>query len=478
MQSLSGLDAVFLYAETPSMHLHVALVVVLDPTRGGTVPPVDLSVERVRSIVAERMHLIPPFTRTLADAPLAVHRPGWVEAPEVDLDRHIRAATLPMPGGPEDLGRMCGAIASVPLDRSRPLWEMWVLDGLHDENVALVCKVHHACVDGVSGAELMTVLFDLEPDPPVGALPPGPAPEDTPLTARGAEHVAESVRERTDALRHLPGLLARTLDGVAGIRARRAEAQEAGGTPLTAPRLGFNQRLTPERNCAFSQVPLTEVKALKDAARCTVNDVVLSVCAGALRRYLLRRGELPDRALVVTCPVSVRQDHERGQQNNRVSFFITRLHTEIDDPLERLHAIRRATAAAKAEHELLGPGVLGDWSEVADPTLVRVGTLLYLRSGLSAHHPPMHNLVVSNVPGPPFPVYFGGAVMERAYPMGPAMEGAGLNVTVLSYRESIDIGFMVCDDLMPDVWDLADDVEPAFTELREAILVPAPGPAA
>jgi WS/DGAT/MGAT family acyltransferase len=212
------------------------------------------------------------------------------------------------------------------------------------------------------------------------------------------------------------------------------------------------------------------VKAIKDATRSTVNDVVLALCAGALRRYLEARDELPEVPLVATCPVSIRTAEERGQHNNRVSVLQTRLHTQIADPLERLHAIRRSTNAGKAEHVILGPDVLTGWSDAVDPALLRMGARFYLRSGLSAHHPPIHNVLVSNVPGPPLPVYLGGAQLVRAYPMGPVVEGAGLNITVMSYLDSIDIGFMVCDDAMPDVWDLADAVRPAYEDLEAAVL--------
>jgi WS/DGAT/MGAT family acyltransferase len=465
---LSGLDAFFLYAESEAMHLHVVLTAILDP-RGASAP---LDRGRLEALVAERLHLVPPFRWRLAEAPLRLHHPSWVMAEDVELGYHIRTATLAAPGGPEDLGRMCGAIASLPLDRRRPLWELWLIDGLHDGNLALVAKIHHACIDGVSGAEMMTAFFDLDPEATIPVVDPATA--DTGLDAGPApteiEALATAVRARTDALRRVVPLARRTAEGLAGVRRRRAQRAEAGGTPLTAPRLSFNRPLTPERNCAFAHVPLSGVKAIKDATRCTVNDVVLALCAGALRRYLAERDELPEAPLVATCPVSIRSDEERGQHNNRVSILQTRLHTQIADPLERLHAVRRSTNAGKAEHLILGPAVLAEWSDVVDPAVLRMGARLYLRSGASAHHAPMHNVLVSNVPGPPLPVYLGGAQLVRAYPMGPVIEGAGLNITVMSYLDSIDIGFMVCDDAMPDVWELADAIGPAYEELASAVL--------
>lgn len=478
MLPLSGLDAFFLYAETESMHLHVALTAILDPA--GTSR--DLTVERLRELVGERLHLVPPFTRRLEDTRFGIDHPVWVPAGPLDLTHHVRHITVPQPGGPEDLGRVCGAIAGLPLDRRRPLWEMWLVDGLHDDNLALVTKIHHACIDGVSGAELITAFFDLDAEATVPIVPLDPdrsdaAPNDA-QTVDGppgeTEALAAAVRARTESLRHLVPLVRRTAAGLGEVRRRRAQRDEAGGTPLTAPRLSFNRRLTPERNCAFADIPLADVQAVRRATRSTVNDVVLATCAGALRRHLERRGELPEVPLVVSCPVSTRTDDERGQQNNKVSVLMTRLHTQISDPLERLHAIRRSTNAGKAEHLLLGSSALGEWAEAADPTVMRWAARLYLRSGLTDHHPPLHNLTVSNVAGPGIPVFLGGARLVRAYPMGPVVEGSGLNITVMSYLDSIDIGFMVCDDAVPDVWDLADAVAPAFAELRAAVAIPAP----
>jgi WS/DGAT/MGAT family acyltransferase len=463
---LSGLDAFFLYTETESMHLHVALTAILDPTDAAA----PLTVDRLRELVAERLHLVPPFTRRLESTPLGLDHPAWVTVDDLDLHHHVRHVTVPQPGGPEDLGRVCGAIASLPLDRRRPLWEMWLVDGLYDGNLALVTKIHHACIDGVSGAELITAFFDLDAAATVPIVPLTDPPPADPGVDEPAPYAA--LRARAESVRHLAPLVRRTAAGLGEVRRRRAQRDEAGGTPLTAPRLSFNRRLTPERNCAFAHVPLDEVHAIRRATRSTVNDVVLALCAGALRRHLERRGELPEVPLVVSCPVSTRTDDERGQQNNKVSILMTRLHTQVADPLERLHATRRSTDAGKAEHLLLGASMLAEWSETADPTVLRWGARLYLRSGLTDHHPPVHNLTISNVPGPGIPVFLGGTRLVRAYPMGPVVEGAGLNITVMSYLDSIDIGFMVCDDAMPDVWDLADEVTPAFEELRAAVGVP------
>lgn len=466
MEALEGLDAFFIHAETDAMPMHVALTAVLDPSemQGG------YSYERIVRHVSERVHLVPPFTRKLITVPLQLGHPHWVEDPGFRLINHLHHVTLPQPGGPEDLGRMVGDIASTPLDRRRPLWEMWVIEGLHDGNVALVAKVHHACLDGVSGVELMTAFFDLDPDAP--AVTPPPRQPLAPLPSE-IDLLRTSFGARMRSTRRIGSVLRETARGLSEIRRGRQEGElTAGGTPLRAPRTHFNGRLTANRNVAFAHLPLEAVKAVKDAFACKVNDVVLAVCAGALREYLADHRDLPVDPLVTACPVSVRTEEERGQQNNKVSFLITQLHTNIADPVERLHAIRRTTEGAKREHRALGPSLVADWAEAIDPTLFHLGAQAYLRSGISDRHPPIHNLVISNLPGPGFPVYLAGSRLVRAYPMGPVMEGAGLNVTLMSYMDSIDIAFMACDDLMPDVWDLADRVAPALGALTDYLPAP------
>jgi diacylglycerol O-acyltransferase / wax synthase len=238
-----------------------------------------------------------------------------------------------------------------------------------------------------------------------------------------------------------------------------------GAVPLTAPRTPFNGALTPQRRVSFARVSLTDVKAVKDATGCTVNDVVLALMAGTLRRYLEARHVLPDEPLIAVCPMSVRLEDERGQTNNRVSAMFTSLATDVDDPLERLRAISRVTKGAKEDHNAIGARFLQDWAEHAAPTTFALASRLYARLGLADRHRPIHNLVISNVPGPPFPLYYAGAQLVAAYPMGPVMQGAGLNVTVMSYMDNVDIGFMACRELVPDVWDLPGYVDEAMSEL-------------
>ncbi|MDZ7733336.1 MAG: wax ester/triacylglycerol synthase family O-acyltransferase [Acidimicrobiia bacterium] len=460
MEPLSGLDAFFLYLETDEMHMHVAMTAVLDPED----MPDGYSFERLRDHIADRVHLVPPFTKKLVNVPFQLHHPYWVDDPSFNIINHVRHVALPAPGGPEELGRMTGDIASTQLDRRRPLWELWIIEGLADGNIALVAKVHHSAIDGVSGAELFTSFFDLQREPTPVEPPPTKSAAPPPNEIEVLRSAAEA---KLRAGLNLGPLARRTVRAVDDIRRNRRGGRAPGGTPLTAPRTHFNCSITSQRNVAFAHVGLSPVKQVKDAFGCTVNDVILATTAGALRRYFEERGDLPTDPLLAVCPVSVRTAGERGEQNNRLSAMFTSLCTHIDDPAERLRAISRTTKGAKVEHEILGPGMLKDWAEVAEPSIFNAGISMYGRMKLADRHRPIHDLLISNVPGPDFPVYMAGAELVRAYPMGPVTEGAGLNVTVMSYRSSVDFGFMVCRDAVPDVWDLARAVRPAFEELEK-----------
>lgn len=462
MERLTGLDAAFLYLENPTNHMHVAMTMVLDPS---TVPG-GYSFENLKSFIKGRLHLVPPFTRRLCEVPLNLAHPLWVEDPTFDIDFHIRRIGCPSPGGRRELGEMAGQIASTPLDRSRPLWELWVIEGLKQDRIGVVTKVHHAAIDGSSGAELMVHLFDLEPEP---AEPPPPVerePEHIPNELELLGHAAASRFRKLIALPRLIGETASALNRVA--QGRRDPNRPVGAAPLTAPRTSWNGPLSPMRNVGFARVPLADVKALKDAFGCTVNDVVLGLCAGTLRQYMLANdGEVPDVPLVAACPVSVRADGD-NDVGNKVSAMFASLDTQLEDPVERIRAIQACTVGAKEEHKAVGADMLQNWAEYAAPNTFNLASRLYSSWGLADSHRPIHNVIISNVPGPGFPLYYAGCEMVAAYPMGPVMEGVGLNITVMSYRGSVDFGFMVDRELVRDVWDMADRVKDALAELQVA----------
>jgi WS/DGAT/MGAT family acyltransferase len=463
VERLSGLDASFLYFETPSMHMHVAMTAIFDPStmEGG------YEFGKIKDFIASRLHLVPPFRRRVVEVPFRLNHPIWVEDPDFDLDYHVRRIGAPAPGGHEELAEVAAQIASTPLDRSRPLWELYVVENLADGNIGVVTKMHHCAVDGVSGAELMVNLFDLSPegrelDPPEPRTPE-PIPSDVELV----RHAVESRARRT--LRILP-LLATTARTATTLVSRHRDPDAVvGAVPLTAPPTPWNASITPHRRMSFTRVQLDDVKTVKNAVGCTVNDVVLGLMGGALRRYLEKHDAFtPDAPLIAVCPVSVRGDEERGQMNNKVSAMFTSLATHVDDPIERLRTIQRVTKGAKEDHNVLGANILQDWAEHAAPTTFALAARMYSNMNLSDRHRPIHNVVISNVPGPPFPLYYAGAQLQYTLPMGPVMEGAGLNITVLSYMDNVDIGFMACRELVPDVWSLVDHVQEAMQELLDA----------
>ena len=462
MARLSGLDASFLYMETPSMHTHVCLAAVLDPSTMSK----PYTFEAIRDRIAARVPRIPPFRRVVREVPMRLHHPVWVDDPDFAIEHHVHRAELPRPGSIEQFAHHAAAIASVALDRTRPLWDITIVEGLADGRIGLVAKVHHSAMDGTAGIEILYALFDLEPDPAETPTPPTTRPQSLPSDL---ELVVAAATDRLRANIHMAGLIRRTGDAISQVvRGRSASEGPSGGTPLDAPQTPFNGAIDRDRSMAFTQISLTEVKEVKNAFAMTINDIVLATCTRALRSYLIDHQCLPEGPLLASCPVSIRTEGQAGEFGNRVSVMFSRLHTEIEDPAEALRATAEAAAAAKVEQRQLGASMLGDWAEVADPRSLSFATDVLTRFKLADRLPPVHNVVVSNVPGPGFPVYLAGAKLEQAYPMGPVLEGAGLNITVLSYCDSVDVGFIAATNLVPDLDDLAHRVPPAFAELLAA----------
>ncbi len=459
MERLSGLDASFLYLETPRAHMHVGMIAILEAgeAAGG------YSFDRLQQLIADRIHLVPPFRRRLLRVPFDLHHPVWIEDPDFDIIHHVRRVSCAAPGGRRELADICGRIMSTPLDRSRPLWEVWIIEGLRQGRVGFLTKVHHAAVDGVTGASLLVHLFDMERTPPPPPAPPPRMPEAIPTDG---ELVRDALAERAKQPREMLKVAAQSLRAARDVvRVRRDKSIPDGATPLTAPRTRFNGTIGAQRSTAFARVPLRGVKAIKNAFGTTVNDVVLAITAGALTKYLKSKEELPAEPLLATCPISVRSDTPSA---NKVSAMFTSLATHIEDPVERLRTIHEATRGAKEEHNAIGAAMLQNWAQFAAPTTFNLAARAYSAMNLAEKHRPIHNLVISNVPGPPFPLYLGGAELVAVYPLGPVLEGAGLNVTVLSYKDAVDFGFIVSQNLCPDLWTLAEAVEPAFEELMHA----------
>jgi WS/DGAT/MGAT family acyltransferase len=461
-ERLSGLDASFLYMETPTLHMHVAMTAVFDPT---TVPG-GYSFRRVRQLINDRIPLAPVFQRRLVEVPLRLGFPVWVDDPEFDIDNHLRRAALPSPGGMRELGDFAADVISRQLHRDRPLWEMWIVEGVEDGKIALVVKMHHSTIDGVSGAELLGVLFDLEPEPPETAT--RTERQLDPRIPSSAELVSQALVANLIAPFDIGKMFIRTTRNILGVRRIRQGESFKGALPLTAPRTSINAAVHARRRVAYAAASLADAKALKNKMGTTVNDVVLAMVAGALRTYLQAGDELPEIPLVSVVPVSVTPDVAELKGSNKISSMFVQLPTQVDDPLERLELIHEGTKGAKEEHKALGATMLQNWAEHATPNVFAAAARLYTGMKLADRHRPIANLVVSNVPGPDFPLYLGGSQLLGMFPLGPVMDGMGLNITIMSYMGVLYWGLASDARAVPRLWDIAAAIPHALTELMEA----------
>jgi diacylglycerol O-acyltransferase len=466
---LTGLDASFLHLERGPVHMHVASCMTFE----GPTPSYD---DVVRGI-EERLHLVPRYRQRLATVPLEQGRPVWVDDPHFNTRYHVRHTALPAPGGDEQLRRLAGRVFSQRLDRSKPLWEIWLVDGLADGDegrFALLAKTHHALVDGISGVDITTVLFDAKPDPaPV-------APPDRPWVARpmpsGAQLLADALLERAtvpaEMVRGARAVLRgprRALGSVAGAVGGLGALARA-GTDL-APDSPFNVPIGPHRRFAWVHGDLPTVKAIKNALGGTVNDVVLAAVAGALGRHLRRLGH-PTRGLELRAmvPVSIRADVERGALGNKVSAIYAPLPVGVVDPIERLREVHEATRDLKSSGQAVGAEVLTQIAGFAPPTIMAQAARLQARQRF-------FNLVVTNVPGPQHPLYLVGRRLEQIYPMVPLAANQALGIALLSYDGNLDFGLCADFDGLPELDELAGDLRASLDELAEAAgVTPPAGP--
>lgn len=456
VERLTGLDAGFLYMETPTLHMHTLKISVVDASD----IPGGYTFARFKNALEERLHLLPPFRRRIVEVPGRIHHPVWIDDPAFDLTHHVRRVGCPVPGGMKEFAELVSDIASRQLPRDRPLWEIWVVEGIESERVAFVAKIHHSVADGIAAASLLAnVAADLTGSDPAPDWRPEPIPQHWDL-------FRDAVRDLGRELAGLPKLLRTTLRNMAAVRRRRREADVTPPLPFDTPKTRFNTSLTSHRIFTMSTVSLDDVKAVKSAFRCSINDVVLAIVAGALRVYLYERGELPDIPLVAGVPVSTDAEPDR-LGGNKVSNMFTALRTDIEDPVERLKAISEVTRAAKEFHNVLGSEMLRDWSEITPPRPFAWFMRMYSRRDLAARHRPPINLVVSNVPGPTQPLSVADANIVALYSMGPILEGIGLNVTVWSYVDSMNFGLVSCPEFAPDLWDLTEGISTELTALTK-----------
>jgi WS/DGAT/MGAT family acyltransferase len=458
---LTGLDSSFLHLEHDSAHMHVGACAIFE----GPAPEHD---ELIEAIVS-RLHLVPRYRQRLAYVPFEQGRPMWVDDPHFNPRYHVRDTALPRPGGEEELKRLAGRVFSQALDRSKPLWELWLVEGLQDGRFALVSKTHHALVDGISGVDIATVLFDSAPDPMPVAQPdhewiPRPTPSDSQLLADAllerATVPGEIVRGVRAALRGPRNLAGKVGEALVGVGAMAW----VGMNP--APPSPFNVRIGPHRRFTWVRGDLATFKAVKNATGGTVNDVVLTVVAGALGRYMRLHGHPTDGVVLkAMVPVSVRADVDRGALGNQVSAMWAPLPVGMTDPVQRLLRIRFEMQGIKDSGQAVGAQVLTSLSGFAPPTIVAQATRLQSRQRF-------FNVVVTNVPGPQFPLYMLGRQLEAIFPLVPLAKNTALGIAIMSYNGQLNFGLTADFDALPDVETLAEELESSIEELEAAAIVP------
>lgn len=456
MRELTGNDDYQLYEESPVQHQHTLKVVLVDPA--GAHEP--LTIDRVRAWAASSFPTVPPLCWRVAR--LGRGRPVWIDRPQFDLDYHVRAETLPAPGGRAELAEVLGRLKASKLDRAHPLWRLWLVDGLADGRVAMVWAIHHAVADGGATVELLDRVYQHGPDE--RPVPAAAAPTEEPDPTRRAL-LAANARQFRRKVRDLPSLALRSAYSVRVGHRLRLAGIEGPARPFEAPMTHFNQPLTARRSAAWASLPLDDVFRVRRAFGATFNDVYLALVSAALRRYLSDHGELPDLPLTANVPVSLRDPTARGEFGNQVFTWQVRLTTDVDDPVERLRGVStftrnvRETLAARGDD-----GLQREWMDytVAFRAWVALGNLAVRR----AARPPF-NVIVSNVKGPG-PLWFDGAAVTEIYSFSQLVAGLGLNLTAWSYGGRLGVGVVACPEHIPDLWGLADLFGPALEELVEA----------
>jgi WS/DGAT/MGAT family acyltransferase len=456
MAQLPGSDALFLAVETETVYAHVGGLAVVDPSDAP-----EFGSARLAQILAERIGRLPRFTQKLHTAPFDLDRPYLVDDPDFDVENHLHRIAVPEPGGPRELAEVAGHLYARHLDRRRSLWELWLIEGLERGRSALLFKSHHALMDGEAGAGLAGLLFDAEPHPtakpppPLARLPEARAPGTLRLAAGGLGCALRTPFR----LLHYSYQLGRQLRVMLPYLLRPEMPRIAG-----RPQVSFNAPLSPRRAVAWSSVRLDAVKRIKDHFGVKVNDVVLALTGSAARRYLAARGELPEEPLVAAVPVSTRQAGD-ASIGNQVTATSVSWATDLADPAERLLEIHKSATKAKEMEKAMREHELQPLAEAAPPRLINLAFRALSHAGVSV---PM-NAAVSNVAGPPCPLYAAGARIEHIYPMSVLLPGCGLNVTTFTYDERMEFGFTVDPEMVPDAWSLAKGIPPALRELERCM---------
>ncbi|MGB6205505.1 WS/DGAT/MGAT family O-acyltransferase [Mycobacterium sp.] len=455
MKRLSGWDAVLLYSETPNVHMHTLKVAVIELDLDRR----DFGIDAFRRVIHSRLHKLEPFCYQLVDIPLKLHHPMWRESCEVDLTYHIRPWRLPAPGGRRELDEAIGEIASTPLDRSRPLWEMYFVEGLADHRIAVVGKIHHALADGVAAANLLARGMDLQAGPQVGRGSYAPDPQPT---------KGELLRSAFgDHLRHvgrIPGTIKYTAEGVGRVRRSARKLSPELTRPFTPPPTFMNHMLTPERRFATATLALADVKETGKRVGATINDMVLAMSTGALRNLLLRYDGKADHPLLASVPMSFDFSPDRIS-GNRFSGVLVALPVDADDTLQRVQRSHDNAVSAKESHHLMGPELVSRWAAYFPPAPTEsLFRWLASRDGQNK----VLNLNISNVPGPREHGRVGGALVTEIYSVGPLTAGSGLNITVWSYVDQLNVSVLSDSATLEDPHEVTDAIIDEFVEIRRA----------
>jgi WS/DGAT/MGAT family acyltransferase len=456
VKRLNGVDALMLYTETPAIHMHTLKIGVLDVSDVG-----GYDFDLFRAVAFPRLQAMAPLRYQLVDIPLKLHHPMWVLNDHIDFDYHVRQARVPAPGGRRELDQLIGEIASTPLDRSRPLWEMYVAEGLADNRIAIIHKVHHVLADGVASANQMAMA--MATDGPTGVVGMFEEPD---IARTGPALLKAAARDHVGLVRKLPRLVNETATGVSRVRRR---SKERGAHPDLArnfapPDCFINHKVTPGRRFATAPLSLTDVRETGKQLGVTINDMVLAMAAGALRTLLLRYDGAADAPLIAGVPVSTNPSRDR-LAGNEFTYMTPSLAVHIDDPLERVRLASAASGIAKENNQLLGPAVLPAWMSYLPPSLAPSFFRAQARLLQSAS---VFNLTVSNVPGPRERGNIEGATVSEIYSVGPVVSGSGMNITVWSYVDQLAISVLTDDRTLDDPHEATDAMLEAFNEIRTA----------
>lgn len=481
MQQLSPLDAQFLNVETTTTVGHVGSLILLDPT---SAPGGELTLDRLREVLEPRLHLAVPLRQRLVNVPLGLGRPYWVNDPYFDIEYHLREIAVPSPGDQGQLGEQVARIHARPLDRRRPLWEMYLISNIEGGKQGIYSKVHHAAIDGVSGAEILATIMDVTVtprvvEPPEEEFVADGLPDKLTLIEKGLTSMAlqplDVVKNLPNTIAHLadmpgaghiPGVqqVSALSDTVVRLATGGAKGRSLERRKLSPPFTPLNGPITAHRRFAYGSLPFEDIKTVKNATGMTVNDVVMALCTTALRRWLLDHDGLPEVPIVVAVPVSVRTEGQQGALGNQISVMLAEMPTHEADPVQRLRGVREGMAAAKAQFEAVPANILQDLSAVIPTALSGLAARAIFRMVSVGVLP--FNLFVSNVPGPQLPLYVGGARVQGIYPVSAITDlTGGLNITLFSYDGALDFGLIACRELVPDVWNLIGYLRDALDEM-------------